>query len=113
MGDKSDNMAGATNTPTDCTAHHQNNATDTHTGVGVVQQPDLSTTFTAAMPDISEVISRELSIKLSGNTLSLINVIGKVIHSQFEAYLTKLDKQNNVKDENKCSPGIKNTYSRK
>lgn len=92
VGDKTENMVGATNNPTDGATLNHNNAADTHTGV-------ITTTLATAVPDVTEVISRELSnTKLSGDMLSLINVIGKVIQSQFEAYLNKLDNLNTAKD---------------
>lgn len=61
-------------------------------------QPDDNTT--TAVPDVTDIISKELlTSNLSGEMLSVINIIGKVIQSQFDTYLTKIDQINKVKDE--------------
>lgn len=60
----------------------------------------LAATSTSAVPDVMHIISKELQTSnLSGELLTVINIIGKVIQSQFDTYLTKLDQINKVKDE--------------
>ncbi|KAK8372923.1 hypothetical protein O3P69_018355 [Scylla paramamosain] len=93
----------AKNSRDGATVNH-NTAADTN--MGEQKQDSLSTTTTTttttttAIPEVTDIISRELkNANLSGDMLSLVNIIGKVIQSQFDTYLIKLDKLNNAKDE--------------
>ena len=58
------------------------------------------TTTTTDVPDVAELISKEFeSINLLGEMLSLINVICKVIQTQFDHYLAKIKSSNRIKDK--------------
>lgn len=63
-------------------------------------QPDPQYTSTTDLPDVTDIISKEVEkVNLTGDMLTLINIIGKVIQAQFTSYLTKLDIANTTKDE--------------
>ncbi len=62
-----------------------NHNTAANTNMGEQKQDSLSTTTsttTTAIPEVTDIISRELkNANLSGDMLSLVNIIGKVIQS--------------------------------
>ena len=58
------------------------------------------TTTTTTMPTIAEIISKELpNSDLSGDMLTLVNVISKVIQTQFDIYFSKLTSMHDAKDQ--------------
>ena len=58
------------------------------------------TTTTTDVPDVAELISKEIErTNLSSEMLSLINVICKVIQTQFDHYLAKIESSNRIKDK--------------
>lgn len=90
---------GAACVPRDGATDNKNTADDTDQRERQ-QNTHLAATSTSAVPDVTDIISKELlTSNLSGEMLSVINIIGKVIQSQFDTYLAKLDQINKVKDE--------------
>lgn len=94
-----EDMDGSSNLPTDGATVHHNNTANINKGEQQ-QQPDTLCSTTTDLPDVTDIISKEAEkVNLSGDMLSLINIIGKVIQVQFTTYLNKLDMINSVKDE--------------
>lgn len=94
---------GTANNPRDGATVLQNNNT---ANMGVQrrqrqqQQSDPKCTITTDLPDVTDIISKEVEkANLTGDMLTLINIISKVIQAQFTSYLTKVDIVNSTKDE--------------
>lgn len=57
--------------------------------------------ITTTLPNLADTIIKELpNTKISGEMLPVVNIIIKVIQSQFDSYLAKIDLLNNEKDKN-------------
>lgn len=95
---KAANMEGTVgekNRPEDGTAHSNNNNAD----LGAASDTSTTTT-TTAVPSVAEMISKEFSsANLSGEMLSLANIICKAIQTQFDSYLSKFDSLCTAKDK--------------
>lgn len=83
---------GATNSPEfGTTTHNNNNDQGEEQG---------NPTNATSSPTIADIISKELpNSNLSGEMLSLVNIISKVIQTQFDMYFSKLNSLNNAKDQ--------------
>lgn len=70
-----------------------NNTSDNKNGAGGLAP-------TPVVPDLAQIINNELSTtSISGEMLPFINIICKVIQSQFDSYFIKLDKINNERNK--------------
>ena len=98
--DKEDAKDGSRNS-SEAGATHLNSADDTSKSEQSGNSTTTTTTsLTTTVPDVAEIISKELpNANLSGDILSVVNIICKVIQTQFDTFLTKLDSLYTAKDQ--------------
>ena len=91
---KESTVSETRNRPEDGTAHHNNNA-DKGAASGLA-----TTTNITSVPNVAEMITKEFSnSNLSGEMLTLTNIICKTIQTQFDNFFNKFENLNSAKDK--------------